>query len=101
MTSFVQSADDAMPDSENTISQEEAVLTLLSMGVEIQARQGIMLKNQLEIMDRLGMVEDSDDAEKKLEGALEREVERVTGQVFDEETELRSLLAHLDIAWAE
>lgn len=90
-----------MPDSENTISQEEAVLTLLSMGVEIQARQGIMLKNQLEIMDRLGMVEDSDDAEKKLEDALEREVERVTGQVFDEETELRSLLAHLDIAWAE
>jgi hypothetical protein len=90
-----------MPDSENTISQEEAVLTLLSMGVEIQARQGIMLKNQLEIMDRLGMVEDPDDAEKKLEGALDREVERVTGQVFDEETELRSLLAHLDIAWAE
>jgi hypothetical protein len=90
-----------MSDSENTISQEEAVLTLLSMGVEIQARQGIMLKNQLEIMDRLGMVEDSDDAEKKLEGALDREVERVTGQVFDEETELRSLLAHLDIAWAE
>jgi len=90
-----------MPDSENTISQEEAVLTLLSMGVEIQARQGIMLKNQLEIMDRLGMIEDSDDAEKKLEGALDREVERVTGQVFDEETELRSLLAHLDIAWAE